>query len=108
MIARSLSRRQILGGVAAGLGASLAARADAARQGGKKGTDSGDARPFPLCLNMATIRRKGLDLARQIEIAAEAGYDSVELWTGDISAYAQGGGSLDDLAKRLVDLNLTV
>lgn len=67
-----------------------------------------DARPFRYCLNMSTIRGQQLGVVEQVELAAKAGYDAIEPWMREIDAYVQGGGSLRDLGKRIVDLGLTV
>lgn len=63
---------------------------------------------FKYCLNMATIRGQKVGLVKEIEIAAAAGYDSVEPWLGTIGDFVKAGGSLRDMAKRIKDLNLTV
>lgn len=65
-------------------------------------------KPFRFCLNTSTIRGQELGLVRNLEIAAEAGYDGVEPWIGEIDEYVAGGGSLSDLRQRIADLGLTV
>ncbi len=52
---------------------------------------------FRYCLNTSTIRGQGHGLVKNIEIAAEAGYDGVELWVDDVKAYLSAGGSLNEL-----------
>lgn len=64
--------------------------------------------PFGYCFNTSTIRGQKLGIVRVAEIAAQAGYDGLEPWIGEIETYQKEGGSLPDLAKRLRDLNLTV
>ena len=64
--------------------------------------------PFGYCLNTSTIDGQQLSLIDKIDVAARAGYKAVELWVRDLDMYVQGGGSLDDLARRLRDLKLTV
>ena len=104
-----LTRRDVLahcaaaGAVAFGAGvggkAAQAARGpDAARSGG----------PFPLCLNTSTLRGHKLPVTEVIDIAAEAGYDGIELWVDEIGRHVAAGGTLKDLAKRLVDRGLVV
>ncbi|MDR1818506.1 MAG: sugar phosphate isomerase/epimerase [Puniceicoccales bacterium] len=69
------------------------------------------ASPFArrLALNTATISGFRLPLARQIEIAAAAGYDAIEPWLGDLAAVAAtGAGALRDAAKRRADAGLAV
>ena len=63
---------------------------------------------FKYCLNTSTIRGQKLGLFREIEVAAEAGYDGVELWLRTIRAYLSEGGSLKDLDAKIKDLGLTV
>jgi sugar phosphate isomerase/epimerase len=64
--------------------------------------------PFGYCFNTSTIRGQKLDLPSQIDVASSAGYSAVELWVGDVQAFAQSGGSLRDLAKRISDRGLAV
>jgi len=63
---------------------------------------------FRFCLNTATIRGQNLSVDREVEIAAEAGYDAIEPWTGRIARFVENGGRLKDLRKRIEDLGLTV
>jgi len=58
--------------------------------------------------NTSTIRGQKVGLAREVEIAAEAGYDAIEPWMGTINDFVKGGGSLKDLGKKARDLGLTV
>lgn len=112
-----LDRRQVVrSGLAAGA-AMLASRGfseePTARNDAKVDSTGGDtsrdaALLFRYCLNTATIRGHKLPLPEQFELAAKAGYNGVEPWIGDIEAYKNGGGSLADLKKRIVDLGLTV
>jgi sugar phosphate isomerase/epimerase len=60
------------------------------------------------CLNMSTIREHKLSLVEKIDLAAKAGYDAIEPWIGDLQQFADGGGNLDDLKKRIADQGLTV
>lgn len=60
------------------------------------------------CLNMSTINGGEVPVRQQIQIAAEAGYDGVELWLRDIQRFVAAGGSLGDLAREIADLGLTV
>lgn len=59
-------------------------------------------------LNTSTIRGQKVGLVREVEIAAEAGYDAIEPWMGTINDFVKGGGSLKDLGKKVRDLGLTV
>ncbi|MFM9964995.1 MAG: sugar phosphate isomerase/epimerase family protein [Planctomycetaceae bacterium] len=59
-------------------------------------------------LNTSTIRGQKVGLAREVEIAAQAGYDAIEPWMGTINEFVKNGGSLKDLGKKIRDLGLTV
>ena len=54
--------------------------------------------------NTSTIRGQKVGLAREVEIAAQAGYDAIEPWMGTINDFVKGGGSLKDLGKKARDL----
>jgi 2-keto-myo-inositol isomerase len=60
------------------------------------------------CFNTSTIRGQKLSLIEVIDIAANAGYQAIEPWIGEIQTYVERGGSLPDLKKRMVDCGLTV
>jgi 2-keto-myo-inositol isomerase len=64
--------------------------------------------PVRFALNTSTIRGQDLSLVQQIELTAAAGYDGIEPWIRDIQKYADEGGSLEDLKKKIADLGLTV
>lgn len=63
---------------------------------------------FRYCLNTSTISGQTTDLLRQIDIAAEAGYEGVELWITTIKEYLAKGRSLSSLAGYLSDRKLAV
>src|SRR5205823_1018534 len=44
----------------------------------------------------------------KIKIAGRAGYQAIEPWNDEISAYLEQGGSLDDLKSALADADLEV
>lgn len=104
-----LSRREILGGTAAFMGAAMASAsgvdAGTVPQHAPKRTAN---EPFGFCLNTSTIRGNNLDVAAQIDVAAKAGYNAIEPWARDIEAYTSKGGTLKDLAKRISDSGLTI
>jgi sugar phosphate isomerase/epimerase len=58
--------------------------------------------------NTATIRGQNLSIVQEVEIAAKAGYQAFEPWLNKLTAYAEGGGSLEDLGKRIRDRGLRV
>ena len=61
---------------------------------------------FKLGLNTSTIRPSGL--MDKIKVAASAGYEAIELWNDDLTAYEEDGGSLSDVKSALGDHGLTV
>lgn len=73
---------------------------------GVKSQPSKQESQFKYCLNPSTIRGQKLGIIRDIEIAARAGYDGVELWVNDIMAYLQEGKTIPSLRKHLQDSNL--
>ena len=106
MNSQKISRRNALErtGLLVG-GAVLGSNAGSARAAAK--ADAPD-RPFRYCLNMATIRGQKLGVVKEIEVAAQAGYDAVEPWIDSIGDYVKNGGALPDLKKRIGDSGLTV
>lgn len=63
---------------------------------------------FILCFNTATIRGQKLGLAREVELTARCGYQAIEPWVEAIEEYAQSGGSLRDMRRKIADAGLTV
>jgi sugar phosphate isomerase/epimerase len=61
---------------------------------------------FAYCLNTSTIRPT--PLLDKIRIAGALGYQALEPWNDEITAYLQQGGSLPDLKKALADAGLKV
>jgi sugar phosphate isomerase/epimerase len=71
--------------------------------------DSQPARePFGYCLNTSTIRRAGLPIDRELEIAAEAGFGAVEPWIEELEEFVGRGSKLAELRRRIDDLGLSV
>ncbi|MFK8115439.1 MAG: sugar phosphate isomerase/epimerase family protein [Rubripirellula sp.] len=64
--------------------------------------------PVRFALNMSTVRGQKLSVVEQVDVAAKAGYDGIEPWIRDLQKYAETGGSLPDLKKRIVDAGMTV
>lgn len=62
--------------------------------------------PFLYCLNMATIRGHKLGFAKELEVAAKAGFTAVEVWMDSLQAFLSQGGSLVEAKRRLQDLGL--
>ena len=69
---------------------------------------SSSREPFRYCLNTSTIRGAKLPIDKQAEIAGKAGYQGIEVWIRDIQKYAEAGGSIPDLKKKIAGLGLTV
>ena len=104
----NLSRREILGGTAAFMGAAMASGVSSSASGKTQKARRTANEPFGYCLNMSTIRGNNLDVPAQVDVAAKAGYNAIEPWARDIEAYTAKGGTLKDLAKRIKDSGLTV
>lgn len=63
---------------------------------------------FSFCLNTSTIMGQKVGLVKEIEIAAKAGYDAIEIWIRSIDQYLADGGNLKDLKKRIDDLGIKI
>jgi 2-keto-myo-inositol isomerase len=98
-----LSRRRLLAASGATCGAALIAggRAEAA-------ASPPEAAPFKYSLNASTIRGQKVGLAKEIDIAAQAGYSAFEPWIQTIQEYVRAGGKLVDIRKQVEDRGLTV
>jgi sugar phosphate isomerase/epimerase len=62
---------------------------------------------FKLCLNTSTIRPVK-SIVEKIQIAIESGFEGIELWHDDLTAYEKQAGSLDNIKKLLDDNKLEV
>ena len=90
-----------------GLGLNCCAPATAvAGPGG--GPESERTNVIKYCLNTSTIREPKLGIEKEVDIAAAAGYDSIEPWIPNLKEYVSAGGKLPDLRKRISDAGLTV
>ena len=105
-----LSRRDLLNGGLAAVGAAIVsstvAEAQAQRAAGGRARPANE--PFGYCLNTSTIRGNNLDFAAVIAAASKAGFHALEPWIGEIDTYVSKGGTLKDLGKRIADAGLTV
>lgn len=63
--------------------------------------------PWPVSLDTATIR-PAETIKKKIRIAAEAGYDGIEPWEGELNEYEENGGDLTELGSEISDLGLSV
>jgi sugar phosphate isomerase/epimerase len=102
----SVSRRELLTSAGLVCGAGLVGSVPAIVRAAEPARSKG--KPFGYSLNTSTIRGQELGIIREVEIAAQAGYDAVEPWMGTLDDYVKKGGSLKDLGKRIRDLGLTV
>jgi sugar phosphate isomerase/epimerase len=64
--------------------------------------------PFRFCLNTSTISGQQVGLLKYIDIAAQAGYDGVELWVSDVKDYVEKGNSIQSLATFIKASGITV
>jgi 2-keto-myo-inositol isomerase len=64
--------------------------------------------PFKPALNASTLFPFNLKVQDQVRIAAEAGYEGIELWVKDIDAYLAGGGSVKELKQYISDTGIAV
>jgi sugar phosphate isomerase/epimerase len=104
----AFSRRRFVTTSTTGLGAALLGGSRAGAAVAPRPITSATTCRFRYCLNTSTIRGQKLGLEKEVEVAAEAGYDAVEPWVQGVQAYAKGGGDLRDLRKRITDFGLTV
>ncbi len=102
-----LNRREILLAGAASFGALTSRNLCAAETQETQTSPQKPQAPFRLLLNMGTLIGYDLDVEAEIDVAAQAGYDGVELWMMRIERFQQKGGKLADLRKRLEDAGLT-
>jgi len=104
-----LSRRQLLAATGAAVGAAVTTGCSAtAASKEANSADSSRTASFRYCFNTSTIRGQKLSLDKEIDITAKASYNAIEPWVGSIHDYTRGGGSLNDVRKRIADLGLTV
>lgn len=89
-----------------GLGAGLALSAATAVGQVEKKMYQGGSSQWPIALNASTIRPT--PLKDKIRVAAEAGYDGIELWVNELEEYENGGGDLKALGAEIRDKGLFV
>ncbi|MEM6507365.1 MAG: sugar phosphate isomerase/epimerase [Planctomycetota bacterium] len=104
---RDLIKSTALGGVAAtaltGAGCASIAPTNKREQTGRY---QNGRSPWPICLDFATIRPS--PTIAKVRIAADAGYDAIEPWEGDLHKFEQEGGDLKELGKRIKDMGMFV
>jgi 2-keto-myo-inositol isomerase len=101
-MSEKLNRREALGSVALGMGASLLALNTNAQ------TKAKPKNQFKLCLNTSTIMRQNLGLMKEIDLAAKVGFKGIEVWLRTIDAYVKEGGKLADVKKKAADLGIDI
>jgi 2-keto-myo-inositol isomerase len=62
--------------------------------------------PFRISLNTSTLMAYQLPVDEQIDLVGNVGFDGIELWMRDISAFVENGGSLESLKEKLRSHNL--
>jgi sugar phosphate isomerase/epimerase len=62
--------------------------------------------PFRTALNASTLLPYRLDIREQIRVAAEAGYEGIEIWMSDLQAYIGKGGSAAELKGFAADAGI--
>ncbi|HSI36735.1 MAG: sugar phosphate isomerase/epimerase family protein [Phycisphaerae bacterium] len=100
--APAVSRRHLLAGAA------LAATAASTLTARAADPAAPPQSPFTFCLNTSTIRGQKAGIAKEIELAAKAGYTAMEPWLNQFEAYVKDGGTLADLKKRFADNGISV
>jgi len=98
------SRRKMLQNSMAALGASMVFASTPSFAGKSKPAKSN----FTYCLNTSTISGQKLGLMGELDIAAKAGYDSIEIWMRDLETYISNGGKAADVKKKADDLGLRI
>lgn len=98
----SISRRKAISSLAIGSAALTIPKSSFA------GEKSLSQSSFRFCLNTSTISGQKPNLNKQIEIAAEAGYEGIEVWVRDVQAALAEGTSLDTLKSFINDLGIRV
>ncbi|MEM9828796.1 MAG: sugar phosphate isomerase/epimerase family protein, partial [Planctomycetota bacterium] len=101
-------RRHFLSATALGSAAMLIGRDVKASDAVAETTEVMPQAKVRIGLNTSTIREQKLPLPKQIEVAAQAGFDAIEPWVRDIVAYEAAGGSLETIRKMAADANLEI
>jgi 2-keto-myo-inositol isomerase len=99
-----LTRRHWLTATAASVAGACALPSAGAAE--KKEDKSAD--PFRYGLNTATLMGQKLSIVEEVEIASRAGYQAIEPWLRELTAYVMKGGNVKDLGKRISDRGLSV
>ena len=100
----SASRRNAIKVLGASVGMSLLPGAVSAASA-RKPSPKPD---FIYSLNMSTIKGHKLGFVKELEVAAKAGFRSVEIWMDSLQAYLDGGGKLPEARRHLDGLGLKI
>ena len=100
MQSESISRRNLLkSSITLGAGLSLPSTSN---------TSSIPISNFSFCLNTSTIMKQNIGLMAEIELAAKAGYDGIEIWIRTLEAFVKSGGKLSDVKQKANDLGIII
>src|SRR5687768_784999 len=103
------SRRHILKKASVVLGAgAITAMARTTRAQSNRVAPDNRKHPFTYYINTSTISGHKVPLAREIELAAKAGYTAMEPWIREVNEHTKNGGTLADLKKRFADHGIAV
>ncbi|MEZ5044528.1 MAG: sugar phosphate isomerase/epimerase family protein [Saprospiraceae bacterium] len=103
-----LSRRNMLGTMGALAGGLALPSTIAAQPKSLSNLPKKPEHSFSFCLNTSTIMGQNLGIVKEIETAAKAGYDAIEIWINSMQRYVDEGGKLSELKKRIDDLGIKV
>ena len=103
-----MSRRCALARTGVLVGAAFAGKGLVVEAAAPEPTATPTVASFRYCLNMATLRGHKLGIVKEIQVAAEAGYDALEPWVDALQEFTRNGGALRDLKQRILDAGLTV
>ncbi len=102
----NITRRQAISSIALASGAAMLPNACASGEHAeKKGSEE---RKFFYSLNTSTISGRSPGIKTYIDIAAEAGYDYIEVWVRDVQAYIDEGNSAFSLKSYIEDKGIKV
>jgi sugar phosphate isomerase/epimerase len=102
------SRRRFFSTAAATGVATLALGSQATPNARAQGSPNSPLPSVRYCLNTSTIHGQEIDFIDQINIAADAGYDGIEIWLRDVEKFVQSGGNLVAARDLLSERNLKV
>lgn len=103
----STTRRKALSGLAA-LGAATLLPSSSSANPAKPASTAKKEKTFTYCLNTSTIMGQKQGIVKNIETAAKAGYDGIEIWINALQKYLEEGGNLRELKMRIDDLGIKV